>query len=290
MGWWAPERGAVSDGAVDGAVDDDPGYTQPLPPMRGSRRGPGRRPGRRPGRGRRILKRLVLTVTVLVIVAAIGVAALWVATPPASEATQIAQQEAQARGIAYPGPPIPATFSNALIATEDKRFHSEIGVDPFAVARLISSLITGDTSDQGGATLEQQLAKMLYTPGRSGVLPELKQVVLAFKLNFAYSKPEILRMYAEVAYYGHYYYGLQAASCGYFGHPAADLTPVQGAMLAGAVNAPTLDDPINNPVQAKARLDHVIGRMLAVGDITQAQAQQMMNTSLGIVPRDQAHC
>ncbi|MBO0805592.1 MAG: transglycosylase domain-containing protein [Nocardiopsaceae bacterium] len=236
---------------------------------------------------RRILKRLVITVVALVVVAAVGTGVLWVLTPSASEATHIARQLARQRRIGYPGPPPPATFTSPLIATEDHRFYSEPGVDPFAVARLVASKITGNTSDAGGATLEQQLAKMLYTPGQSGPAAEARQVIMAFKLNFAYSKAEILRLYAEVAYYGHQYYGLQAASCGYFGHPAADLTPAQGAMLAGVVNAPTADDPISHPAQARARLAHVVGRLVAVGDITRAQGKRMMNSPLGIVPRTQ---
>jgi membrane peptidoglycan carboxypeptidase len=97
-------------------------------------------------------------------------------------------------------------------------------------------------------------------------------------------------MYAEVAYYGHGYYGLEQASCGYFGHPASDLTVVQGAMLAGVVNAPSVDDPINNPDNARTRLTHVIERMVAVGDLTQAQANTELSTPLGVVPRDQAGC
>jgi membrane peptidoglycan carboxypeptidase len=181
-------------------------------------------------------------------------------------------------------------FSHALVATEDHRFYAAQGIDPFAVVRLVASKVTGNTSDQGGATLEQQLAKMLWTPGRSGFTAEIKQVVMAYKLDGTYSRNEILNLYAEVAYYGHGYYGLQAASCGYFGHPASALTAIQGAMLAGAVNAPSLDDPIDNPSQAYARLTHVVGRMVAAGYITQAQGKQMLNSSLGIVPRSEAGC
>ncbi len=222
-------------------------------------------------------------------IAAIGVGVLWVATPSASDAPSLAQAQAQQHGIAYPGPPVPANFARPLIATEDKRFYSEPGVDVLAVGRVGWSDVTGG-NDQGGATLEQQLAKMLYTPAEAGFTAELKQVVLAFKLNAAYSKQQILAMYAEVAYYGHGYYGLEQASCGYFGHPAADLTVSQGAMLAGVVNAPSLDDPIADPVSARLRLEHVIARMVAVGDLTQSQADAALADSLGIVPRDQAGC
>ena len=127
---------------------------------------------------------------------------------------------------------------------------------------------------------------MLYTPGQLGFNAELKQVVLAVKLNAAYSKQQILDLYAEVAYYGHGFYGLEQASCGYFGHPAKDLTLVQGAMLAGVVNAPSVDDPISYPANARARLEHVIARMVAVGYLTAAQGQRVLSTPLGLTAGD----
>jgi penicillin-binding protein 1A len=151
------------------------------------------------------------------------------------------------------------------------------------------SKVTGGT-DQGGATLEQQLAKLLYTPTETGWPAEVKQVVLAVKLNLSYSKQQILNLYAEAAYYGHGYYGLQAASCGYFGHPAQDLTVTQGAMLAGVVNAPSVDDPISDPVNARTRLEHVIGRMVAVGDLSDTQAARALDAPLGLTSGDSPDC
>jgi membrane peptidoglycan carboxypeptidase len=259
-------------------ADDLPGYTRPLP-----------EPMRPRSRRRRYLKRAAITLAALVTVLALAVGALWVLTPSASEATQLAQEQAQQHGIAYPGPPVPQNFARPLVATEDHRFYSEPGVDLLAVARVVKAKLTSG-QDAGGATIEQQLAKLLYTPGTSSLKAELEQVVLAVKLNNAYSKQQILQLYAEVAYYGHGYYGLEQASCGYFGHPASELTVVQGAMLAGVVNAPSVDDPINDPASARARLIHVIDRMVAVGYLTQAQGSQELAAPLGIVPRDQAGC
>jgi membrane peptidoglycan carboxypeptidase len=240
-------------------------------------------------RARRYLKRAAITVLVLILIGIGGFAILWVETPSAGDATALAQAQARQHGIAYPGPPAPANFARPLIATEDKRFYAEPGVDLLAVGRVAWAKVSNG-SDQGGATLEQQLAKMLYTPTETGLTAEVKQVMLAVKLNATYSKAQILQLYSEVAYYGHGYYGLEQASCGYFGHPAADLTVTQGAMLAGVVNAPSLDDPINDPVSARQRLEHVIARMAAVGDLTSAQASSALAAPLGIVPRDQAGC
>jgi len=265
------------------------GNTRPLPQPETARGERQRKPPRPRSRARRYLKRGGITLGVLIVILAAAVGFLWVATPSAGDATQLAKAQAQQHGIAYPGPPVPANFARPLIATEDKRFYSEPGVDVLAVGRVVWSDVSGG-SDQGGATLEQQLAKLLYTPAQTGFDAELKQVVLAFKINSSYSKKQILAMYAEVAYYGHGYYGLQQASCGYFGHPAADLTVTQGAMLAGVVNAPSLDDPIADPVNARQRLEHVIARMVAVGDLTTTQANAALSAPLGIVPRDQAGC
>ncbi len=221
----------------------------------------------------------ILLATVLVLAAAVGL--LFALTPSAGQATALARAQAQARHIAYPGPPVPQNFAQALIATEDHRFNTDPGVDPLAMVRVVVSWITG-RKDQGGSTIDQQLAKNLYTGGRSGFTRDLEQLALAVKLNQAYSRAEILRLYAEVAYYGHGYYGLEAASCGYFGRPPDRLTLVQAAMLAGVVNAPTYDDPLVYPRQARTRLLHVIGRMTAVGYLTQAQEIAALNAPLGL--------
>jgi membrane peptidoglycan carboxypeptidase len=235
-------------------------------------------PERRPGR---VWFRIVKVVLAVVVLLALAGGALFVLTPSAGQAAALAQAQAAEHHIAYPGPPVPRYFAQALVATEDHRFYADPGVDPFALTRVIASRVTG-RADQGGSTIDQQLAKNLYTSGRSGFTRDLEQVALAVKLNVTYSKPEILRLYAEVAYYGHGYYGLSAASCGYFGRPPADLTLVQAAMLAGIVNAPTYDDPLVYPAQARARLMHVIGRMAAVGYLTTAQQDAALKAPLGL--------
>ena len=266
------------------------GNTRPLPQQSaqpGQPGPPGQRP--RPSRRRRYLKRAAVSLATVIGVLALAAGALWVVTPPAGEATKLAAAQAAQHGIAYPGPSVPGNFARPLIATEDHRFYSEPGVDLLAVARVVQAKVTNG-SDQGGATIEQQLAKLLYTPGETGLSAEVKQVALAVKLNIAYSKQQILDLYAEVAYYGHGFYGLEQASCGYFGHPAQDLTVIQGAMLAGVVNAPSVDDPINDPVNARARLEHVIARMVAVGYLSEAEGQRELSTPLGLTAGGNPNC
>lgn len=260
MGALGTRRSASSD---DGYQSEGP--TRPL------------RSGRRFRIGFRIAK--VLVAVILVFAAAVGL--LFALTPSAGQATALARAQALERHIAYPGPPVPQYFAQALIATEDHRFNTDPGVDPLAMGRVVISWVTG-REDQGGSTIDQQLAKNLYTGGHSGFTEDLEQLAMAVKLNQAYSRAEVLRMYAEVAYYGHGYYGLDAASCGYFGRPPERLTLVQAAMLAGVVNAPTYDDPLTYPAQARARLVHVIGRMAAVGYLTRAQEDAALAAPLDL--------
>jgi membrane peptidoglycan carboxypeptidase len=249
-----------------GQGDDGAGPTRPLP---------------RRGLRFRLLLLVAKVVTSVIVVLALGLGLLYLVTPSAGQATALAQAQATEHHIAYPGPPTPAYFDEALVATEDHRFYSDPGVDPLALFRVTASWIIGHT-DGGGSTIDQQLAKNLYTSGSSSFPQIVEQVVLAVKLNRAYSRPEILRLYAEIAYYGHGYYGLNAASCGYFGRPPGQLTLVQAAMLAGVVNAPTYDDPLTFPAQARARLVHVLGRMAAVGYLTPAQQAAALKAPLDL--------
>jgi membrane peptidoglycan carboxypeptidase len=235
------------------------------------------RPPRRLGR-----KLLWWTVIVLVTLALLGVIAfggLMAATPSAGNAEQLVQAQDEAHHVAYPGPTVPARFAESLVATEDKRFYSEPGIDLYAVARVAAGYVTGH-GIQGGATLYQQLAKLLYTHGQSNGSDEAEQVALAVKLYLGYSRPQILQMYADVVYFGNNYYGLAAASCGYFGVQPADLSWPQAAMLAGLVQGPSLDDPLTHPAHARTREVHVVGRLVATGKLTQAQGQAALAVPL----------
>jgi penicillin-binding protein 1A len=235
-----------------------------------------------------MVRRIVTMCFVFGVTAAAGFGLLLIGTPSAGQAQALARAQVQAHGGAFPGPPVPSRFAEALIATEDHRFYADPGVDPIAAVRVAVGYLTGNGAQQGGATITQQLAKMLYTPGRSSFSAEAEQIALAVKLSFTYSKTQILQMYADVAYFGQGYYGLGAASCGYFGVPPAGLTWPQAALLAGAVQAPSVYDPLTNPAQAHAREAHVLGRLVATGTLSQAQATAALAQSLHLVPAGQA--
>jgi penicillin-binding protein 1A len=264
------------------SADTVPGTTLPGTTVPGATVPGGQRP-QRPRRLRKLIRRAMAALGVLVFLAIAGFGGLLLVTPSAGQAQAIAQAQDRAHGVAFPGPPVPARFAEALVATEDHRFYQDPGIDPIAVGRVALGYLKGDGPQQGGATITQQLAKMLYTPGQSSLKAEAKQVALAIKLNWTYSKAQILQLYADVVYFGQNYYGLGTASCGYFGVPPAQLTWSQAAMLAGAVNGPSLYDPLTHPVQARAREAHVLSRLVATGTLTQSQASAALAQPLGLV-------
>jgi membrane peptidoglycan carboxypeptidase len=229
---------------------------------------------------RTLIRRTAGVFVAVMVLGAIAFGGVLAVTPSAESARSLTRAQAIAHHVAYPGPAVPRRFAAALIATEDHRFYSEpLGIDPFAVARVSWSYLSGN-GDQGGATIYQQLAKMLYTPGRSGASVELEQVALAVKLDLTYSKQQILQMYSDVVYFGNGYYGIEAASCGYFGTPPGRISWAQAALLAGLVLAPTADDPLRYPARARARELHVIGRLVATGKLTRRQADEALSVPL----------
>jgi membrane peptidoglycan carboxypeptidase len=227
----------------------------------------GARPAPVPRHRRRWFRLVLKAVLGLLLIVVAGAAFIMAITPSVGSAWSLARKEATAHHAPFPGPPVSHRFSAALIATEDHRFGSEPGVDPIAIGRVLFAGITGG-GDQGGATLYQQVAKVLYTPNQGGVPTEIKQIALAIKLKYSYTDPQVLRMYAAIVYFGHGFYGLQAASCGYFGRQPNHLSWPQAAVLAGLVQAPSAYDPLVFPRLARSREQHVISRLVATTMLT----------------------
>jgi membrane peptidoglycan carboxypeptidase len=171
-------------------------------------------------------------------------------------------------------------ISLATISAEDKGFYNNNGIDPLGVLRAGWGVITG--ADLGGSTIEQQLAKVLYTPGATGITDRMEDVALALKIDGHYTKPAILTMYLNAIYYGHGYYGIHAASEGYFGVGPEQLTWAQASLLAGLPHAPSQLDPLRYLGAAKARQQYVLGRLVANGVLTSAQATAAAVAPLGL--------
>lgn len=161
---------------------------------------------------------------------------------------------------------------NALLAIEDIRFYEHSGIDQRALLRVIFGLVTGDDKG-GGSTLTQQLAKNLFPRGENLSTPQLvirkfQEWVTATKLEYNYSKDEILAMYLNTVFFGHNAYGIKKAAETFFSLEPKDLNIEQAALMAGVVNAPSRFSPIRNPERALQRRNLVISQMAVYGYIT----------------------
>ncbi len=219
---------------------------------------------------RRWVRRLAAVVLTAVVTLTTVLAVLWAVTPSVGDAeTRIATRLA-AHGAQDPGAlPVPNPVGVALIATEDARFRDNPGISAAGVARFALSPVIGD---QGSATLEQQLAKVLYTPERQDFTARVEDGTLALKLDAHYTKDQILEMYLSAVYFGHGFYGLPAAARGYFATAPADLSWAQASMLAGLVQAPSAYDPYAHLDLARRRQRHVLDQLVATGTLTASQA------------------
>ncbi|GMU91585.1 MAG: penicillin-binding protein 1C [Candidatus Hydrogenedentota bacterium] len=169
---------------------------------------------------------------------------------------------------------------NATIAAEDQRFRSHRGVDMVAVARAIIQNTLGGGIRSGASTLTMQVVKQADDLPRS-VVGKAIQAVRAVRLERHASKDEILEAYLNTAPYGLNLVGCEAASRRYFGKPARELTLPEAATLAGLPKAPTRLMPISRPDTALRRRNHVLGRMLQEGFISEDAHARAVSEPLG---------
>jgi penicillin-binding protein 1A len=188
------------------------------------------------------------------------------------------------RRIFVPLPQIPKALREAVIATEDARFYSHHGVDPMGIARAVYQNFRRGRIVEGGSTITQQLAKVLFlTPDRS-LERKLKEAVLALELERRYSKDRILEMYLNQIYFGHGAFGVEAAARTFFGKSVGELSLPECALLAGLPKAPATYSPFEHPQAAKRRRATVIARMVGVGSLSPSQAKKATESSLGLIP------
>ena len=166
---------------------------------------------------------------------------------------------------------------HAAVATEDVRFYRHSGIDFIGLGRvLFKTILLSNSSQGGGSTITQQLAKTLYPraemekkiPGIyhiKMVWTKLKEWITAVKLERDYTKDEIMTMYLNSIFFGSGAYGVRAASETFFGKHPSELTIEESAMLVGMVNKPTRYNPALNPDKALVRRNFVIGQMEKAG-------------------------
>ena len=190
---------------------------------------------------------------------------------------------------------------NAAVATEDVRFYHHSGIDFKSLGRvMVKTLLGGDSSQGGGSTITQQLAKTLYPradvtsriPGiyhMRMVWIKLKEWVTAVKLERSYTKDEIMTMYMNAIFFGSNAYGIKAASQTFFAKVPSELTVEEAATLVGMVNKPTRYNPVINPDKSLVRRNFVISQMEKAGFITEVERDSIQQVPINLSYQIQDH-
>ena len=177
---------------------------------------------------------------------------------------------------------IPVVVRNAFVATEDRNFYSHHGVDFGGIVRAAYADWRHERF-QGASTITQQLARALFLSNEVSISRKIQEALLALEIERYYTKDEILERYLNIIYFGSGAYGIEAAAHTYFGTSTAHLTIGQAAMLAGMPAAPSDYSPYVSLQRAKDRQAHVLGRMVASGFISAAQAKSEAARPLGLI-------
>ncbi len=187
------------------------------------------------------------------------------------------------RRVFVPLREIPRTLREAVIATEDARFYSHFGVDLRGIARAAYANFRHRGIVEGGSTITQQLAKVLFlTPDRS-FDRKVKEALLALELERRYSKDRLLEIYLNQIYLGHGAYGVEAAARTFFGSSVQELSLPQVALLAALPRAPGNYSPFEHPDVARRRRAYVLNRMVEQGYIKPEEAKRAAAAPLGLV-------
>ncbi|RMF37338.1 MAG: PBP1A family penicillin-binding protein [Alphaproteobacteria bacterium] len=168
-------------------------------------------------------------------------------------------------------------LKNAVIATEDRRFYHHFGVDPLGILRALYINLRAGRMVQGGSTLTQQTAKVVFLENERSWERKLREVPLALAMELKYAKDDILSIYMNRVYLGAGTYGFEAAAQRYFGKSAREVNPAEAAMLAGLLKAPSRYAPTSDLAAAQGRAAVIIGLMHDQGFLTDAQAQAALD-------------
>ncbi|MBS4024802.1 MAG: PBP1A family penicillin-binding protein [Clostridia bacterium] len=160
----------------------------------------------------------------------------------------------------------------AIIAIEDHRFLQHRGVDLQAIARAFVRNIQAGATVEGGSTITQQTAKVLFLSPERTYSRKIKELLLTFQLERQFTKKEILEKYVNLIFFGHGAYGIEIAAQTYFNKTAKELSLGESAMLAGLVRGPAFYSPFTKPEAARDRQRVVLNRMLELEIITAAEA------------------
>ena len=171
---------------------------------------------------------------------------------------------------------------NAVISVEDQRFFDHSGIDAVRIGGAIVKNLQSGRRSEGGSTITQQLARLMFLQRGKTYRRKLKEIIVAAYLENLYSKQEILEMYLNKVYFGDGLHGVEAASRGYFGKPSSNLDVDEAALLAGLIQSPSSYAPTVNLDRAIARRNVVLQTMVSSGAIDAATAERAKDAPVKI--------
>lgn len=179
---------------------------------------------------------------------------------------------------------IPAVVIDAIVTIEDKRFFEHRGVDFIANIRAAIALVKNEGKiTQGASTITQQLARNIFLTNEVTYERKVKEIFIASELEKKYSKQKILEFYLNNIYFANGYYGIQAASKGYFNKSVSELTLSEAAFLCAIPNGPMIYDPVHHIDQTYQRRDKILNQMYEDGVIDKKQYKKARNEKTKIV-------
>lgn len=176
---------------------------------------------------------------------------------------------------------LPKYVSQAIVATEDRRFYQHFGFDIISFSRAMFVNLLQRRYVQGGSTITQQVAKNLFLTSQKNIRRKVQELLLAFWLEYKFSKDQILALYMNRVYLGNGAYGIESAANKYFQKTSNDLNLHETAILAGMLKAPSRYNPIASRERADGRAKVVLQNMVNAGLISNEQARTAMNMRLG---------
>ena len=188
------------------------------------------------------------------------------------------------RGLPAKRSEIPRSLVDAVIAIEDRRFYNHRGVDLKGVLRAFARNMQAREVKEGGSTITQQLARTLIGEDDRTVRRKLREAMLALYMESQLSKDEILTRYLNNIYLGAGASGIAAAAEVYFDKAVRDLTTAESAMIAGLIKAPSVLNPLRNPVAAGRRAAVVLDAMVASGTLSEAEARAAKKNPARVIP------
>ena len=178
------------------------------------------------------------------------------------------------KGVFVPLNRMPKHLIDAVIAVEDSRFWNHKGIDYIAIGRAVLKDILHAGLKEGGSTITQQLAKIVFLTPEKTFKRKIREVSLAMKMEKNLDKKEILELYLNKIYFGHGAYGVEMASRVYFGKSVGELTLPEAAMITALIKAPSTYSPYNNLTKSKERQETVLLRMEEEGYIKKSEREK----------------